>query len=242
MPEMKAVNLLHTVDRQCRLWELQREAQRIEVVESWPVITISRQFGARGEALARLMGEQIGFAVWDYELVHTVAVEAGANETILQSLDEHHRRAIEDAIEGALMGGKYLNSEYIRQLMKLMYTIHSHGKSIIVGRGAQYILDPATVLRVRVVSPFDVRVKEYGERQGLTPDLARRHVEHAESERVTYIRQNFFRDVNDPTDYDLLVNSGIIPLDKLIGVLLVAYEAKFHRRPPVIVPTERNVR
>lgn len=240
MPEMKAVNLLHTVERQCRLWELQREAQRIEAGESWPVITVSRQFGARGAALARLMGERIGFAVWDYEIVHTVAEETGANEAIMQSLDEHRRRAIEDTIEGALMGGKYLNSEYLRRLMKLMYTIHSHGKSIIVGRGAQYILDPATMLCVRVVSPFDVRVKEYGERQGLTPDHARRQVEHAESERVAYVRQNFFRDVTAPADYDLLVNSGTIPLNKIIGVVLAAYEAKFLRRPPLVAPASHQ--
>jgi hypothetical protein len=225
---------LQTVERQCRLWGFQQEAQRIEAVESWPVITISRQFGARGEALARLIGKRIEFAVWDYELVHTVAEEAGANEVTFRSLDERRRRAIDDTIEGALMGGKYLNSEYLRRLMKLMYTIQSHGKSIIVGRGAQYILDPATILCVRVVSPFDVRVKEYGERQGLTPDRARRHVEHAESERVAYVRQNFFRDVNDPADYDLLVNSGTTPLNKLIGVVLAAYEAKFRRRPPLV--------
>ena len=186
---MLAPNILHTVERQCRLWELQREVHRIEAVESWPIITVSRQFGAQGEALARLIGERIGFTVWDDELVHTVAEEAGANETILKSLDEHRRRAIDDAIEGALMGGKYLNSEYLRRLMKLVHTIHSHGKSIIVGRGAHYLLDSATILRVRVVSPFDVRVKEYGERQGLTPDRARRQPGH-EALNVQHVSSN----------------------------------------------------
>jgi cytidylate kinase len=237
---MDVHNILHTVERQCRLWELQREAQRIEAVESWPVITISRQFGARGEAFARRLGERIGFAVWDNELVRTVAEEAGANEALFTSLDEHHRRAIDDAIEGALTRGKYANSAYLRRLMHLVHTIHSHGKSIIVGRGAQYILDPATTLRVRVVSPLEVRVKAYGARQGLTPDQARRHVEQAESERVAYIRQSFFCDINDPTGYDLLVNSGTIPLESLVGVVLAAYEAKFHRRPPFVSPPTKG--
>ncbi len=233
---MTTHNVLQTVERQCRLWVLQREAQRIEAVESWPVITVSRQFGALGEALARLIGERIGFTVWDNELVHTVAEEAGANEATFGSLDEHRRRVINDAIEGALMGGKYLNSEYLRRLMRLMHTIHGHGKSIIVGRGAQYILEPDTILRVRVVSPFEVRVRDYGERQGLPPDRARRKVEHEDGERVSYIRQNFFRNVNDPADYDLLVNSGTIPLEKLIGVVVDTYEAKFYQRPPFINP------
>ena len=209
---MNAHNILQIVERQCRLWGLQQETQRIEAEDSFPVITVSRQFGARGEALARLIGERIGFTVWDAELVHTVAEETGASEAILKSLDEHHRKMIEDAIEGALMGGKYMHSEYLRRLMKLIHTIHSHGNSVIVGRGAQYILDPATILRVRVVSPFEVRVRDYGERQGLPPDRARRKVEHEDGERMSYIRQNFFRDVNDPADYDLLVNSGTIPV------------------------------
>ena len=144
---MNAHNILQIVERQCRLWGLQQETQCIEAEDSFPVITVSRQFGARGEALARLIGERIGFTVWDAELVHTVAEETGASEAILKSLDEHHRKMIEDAIEGALMGGKYMHSEYLRRLMKLIHTIHSHGNSVIVGRGAQYILDPATILR-----------------------------------------------------------------------------------------------
>lgn len=231
---MAARNILHLVDRQCRLWELQHEARQLRTVEPWPVITVSREFGARGEGMARLLGSRIGFEVWDDELVHAIAEEAGANETLLKSLDENRRREIADSIEGALMGGQHMNSEYMRRLLKLFHTLQSHGRSIIVGRGAEYVLAPADVLRVRIVCPLDVRVRGYAERQGLDEDRARQLVRRADRERAAYVRQNFQRDIADASAYDLIVNSGTYTLEAIGDVVLEAYGAKFRRRPPVL--------
>ena len=164
--EGRATNFLQVVERQCRRWELQQAERRARAPVHWPVITVSREFGARGEALARLVALRTGFSFWDVELIHALAAESGASEAILRSLDEHRRNALEDSIEGALMGGQYMNSEFVRGLMRLIHTIASHGAGIIVGRGAQYVLaEPA--LRVRVVCPLGERIRGYASRRGL---------------------------------------------------------------------------
>ena len=54
----------------------------------WPVISISREFGARGRSLARELKKRIGFNVWDNELLSAIAEEAGSDERFLSSLDE----------------------------------------------------------------------------------------------------------------------------------------------------------
>lgn len=230
---MRAGNILHVVERQCRRWELQRTQQRgvVSAPEFWPVITVSREFGARGELLARTIADEIGFSMWDGELVHAVAEETGANEAVLRSLDEQRRRTIKDTIEGALMGGQYMNSEYLRRLMRLIHTIAAHGRSVVVGRGAEYILKPNSILRIRAVCPFEERLRGYAEREGLDERVARQIVEKEEHKRAAFIRQNFHRKTFNASDYDLTVNTGSLPLPRLVDVVLEAYQAKFGRRP-----------
>ena len=230
--EERATNFLQVVERQCRRWELQQAERRARAPVHWPVITVSREFGARREALARLVALRTGFSFWDVELIHALAAESGASEAILRSLDEHRRNALEDSIEGALMGGQYMNSEFVRGLMRLIHTIASHGAGIIVGRGAQYVLaEPA--LRVRVVCPLGERIRGYASRRGLDERHARREVERKDQERRSFVRQYFSRDVADPSGYDVIVNTGTLALERARDVILHVYEAKFNRQPPL---------
>jgi Cytidylate kinase-like family len=220
------------VERQCRRWEILRDHRaKEEKPAHWPLITIEREFGARGEALGRVVAEKSGFTFWDGELVHAVAEESGASETILRSLDEHRRNVIEESIQGALLGGRHMQSEYLRGLMRLLEAISSHGGSVVVGRGAQYILAPETALRVRVVSPLEVRVRGYAQRQSIEEGRARADVERSDAERLYFVRKLFSKDAAVASDYDLVVNTGTFDLEQASGIVLEAYGAKFGRRP-----------
>jgi len=56
---------------QVRHWLVERErARRRDVNESAvPVITISREYGAQGAAIARIVAERLGFRFWEREMV-----------------------------------------------------------------------------------------------------------------------------------------------------------------------------
>jgi len=228
----RASNVLQVVERQCRRWELLRESRlRAAVPVHWPAITIAREFGARGEAVGAIVAERTGFSFWDGELVHAVAEISGANEKVLRSLDEQRRSGIEESIDGVLLGSQHMASEYLRRVMQLIKTISLHGSSVIVGRGAQYVLEPASALRVRVVSPFEDRVRGYAARQGIDEGQARTLVARSEAERRRFVRQFFSRDPSQAADYDLVVNTGTMSLEGAASVVLDAYEMKFGRRP-----------
>ncbi len=230
--EPRASSIQQVVERQCRRWEILREHRaKEEKPAHWPVITIEREFGARGEALGRVLAERSGFTFWDGELVHAVAEQSGANETILRSLDEHRRNVIQESIQGALLGGRHMQSEYLRGLMKLLGTISAHGASVVVGRGAQYILPPETALRVRVVAPFETRVRGYAQRHSLDEGRARAEVERSDAERLHFVRKLFSRDAAVASDYDVVVNTGTFDLEQAAGIAIEAYGAKFGRRP-----------
>ncbi len=230
--EPRASSIQQVVERQCRRWEILREHRaKEEKPAHWPVITIEREFGARGEALGRVLAERSGFTFWDGELVHAVAEESGANETILRSLDEHRRNVIEESIQGALLGGRHMQSEYLRGLAKLLGTISAHGASVVMGRGAQYLLAPEAALRVRVVSPLEARVQGYAQRQSIEQSRARAEVERSDAERLRFVRKLFSKDATVASDYDLVVSTGTFDIEQAAGIVLEAYGAKFGRRP-----------
>jgi cytidylate kinase len=230
--EPRASNILQVVERQFRRWELLRDHRARKKTEThWPVVTVAREFGARGEALGSIVAERMGFTFWDGELVHRVAEESGANEAMLRMLDENSRTSIEESIDGALLGGRHMATEYLRRLMKLIHTLSALGSSVVVGRGAQYVLAPEAALRLRVVCPLELRIRGYAERQGIAEARAKTKVERADAERRKFVRQFFSRDPTSPTDYDLILNTGTFELERAASVVLAAYEAKFGRRP-----------
>lgn len=227
-----ARQLEQIIESQVRAWtEQQKELTRRYSSESWPIITIAREFGARGSEVSRLLGEKTGFMVWDGELVHEIAKKCGGDETILHTLDEHRRNAIDDAVSGVLMGAPHTNLLYLRSLIHVVDTIAARGNAIIVGRGAHYIVRNRPLLRVRIVCPLDIRVRWYAEQHQVDAREARRIVEEMDTDRIEFIRITFRKDATCSTDYDLVLNSGIYSLEQIADMILQAYQMRFSWKP-----------
>ena len=123
-------NIERLISEQVLEWSKRelKARQKKEKIEVWPVITISREFGAGGRTLAKALGMRTGFKVWDKELLTAISQEAGADERFLASLDEHRRKMIEDTLYGSFMGSKLSNTHYFRSLVRVVHTIGAHGK------------------------------------------------------------------------------------------------------------------
>ena len=229
-------NLDRLISEQVHSWS-RREAKARRAQESfgaWPVITISREFGARGRSLAKELGRRFGFKVWDKELLSAIAEEAGADARFLASLDERRRKMIDDALYGTLMGSKHSNTHYFRSLLRVVHTIGAHGSGILVGRGSNYIIKDPSALRVRVVCPFESRVAYVAERDGISPKEALRITRARDTERDDFIRHYFKREPGNTSDYDVILNSGIFSIDKLADLATLAFEKKIGRKVPLV--------
>lgn len=221
---------------QIRIWSQHQQDARLggEAPGAWPIITISRAFGAHGAALANVLGRRIGFKVWDKDLLQAVAAESGGDERLLASLDEHWRQSIDDAVQGTLRGSQHTNVQYFRALLRVVHTIATHGKSIVVGRGANYICSSSEILRVRVVRPLEARIHDYARREGLDEKQARKRVTEVDTERADFVRHNFKQDSTEASDYDLVLNAETYALEVLADIVLAAYEAKVGKSLPVV--------
>jgi cytidylate kinase len=227
--------LTKIVEDRIKAWELEklRKKRFVTQNEVLPVITISREFGSRGAALAEWIGERTGFKVWDREILQAIADEHGSNHNLLETLDENRRELIEDAILGLLQNVN-TNVNYLRTLIKLVKTIEEHGNAIIVGRGSNYICEDPRSFHVRVVSPVKTRAAEYAERKGLKINEALADIERIDKERADFVSYNFKKSVNNSSDYDIILNSGTLNLDAMMNIVVEAYRHKTGRTPEIL--------
>lgn len=200
--------------------------------KNYPVITVSREFGALGAALAHHMGEQLDFKVWDKELLLAIAKELGSDEKYLESVDERLRKPFEDAFIGVLMNIN-TNVNYLRALIHVVHTIEQFGNSIIVGRGGNFICQRPSSFHVRVVSPLKTRISGYANRENITSKEARTIIQQKDEERKEFVQHNFNKDVTMPSNYDLVLNSGVFSIQEMAGIVIEAYQKKVGMKVPV---------
>ncbi len=227
-------NTQKLVEEQVRRWQLDAKAaegRRQKKPAPWPLITLSREFGALGAAMGRLVADKLGFSFWDQEIVHAIVEYTGAQEALLASLDERTRNAVEDVVSENLGGAVGTTGEYVRQVARVVRAIERHGGAVIIGRGAYFIVAPEAALRVRVVCPQALRIARFAEREGLDKREAERKVRQVERERRAFNKRHYGKEVGDPLHYDVVVNTGWTSHEAAADVVVAAYRAKFGRVP-----------
>ncbi len=104
------------------------------------------------------------------------------------------------------------------ELIILEYALK--GNVIIYGRGGQDLLSAvSSVLRVRIIAPFELRVERWAEREWLDPDLARKLVRRSDQQRAGFIKYYFDRDWENPLHYDLVLNTERISEETAIKLI-----------------------
>ena len=201
-----------------------------------PVITVSREPGAGGTTIGRAVAERLGFACWDKELLTRIAEESDAVESVLAHIDEKVTSSVDDYVRLLLVGDAYSQSTYRITLTKVVGSIALHGASVIVGRGGHLILGPTRALRVRVVCPFEERVRRLMVRDGVGEHEASKRVRDLDATIRTFIRHHFGQDIAEPRHYDLIVNTSVLDVVQATQLVVLAYELKFHQQVVTVAP------
>src|SRR5512139_2384414 len=164
------------------------------------IITISRQMGSGGIPIAQKVAEKLGYTLVDGDAILEVADRYGLSRESVEQADEkppHFSEKLDIKHEIAL---------HLIELIILEYALK--GNVILYGRGGQDLLKGInSVLRVRVIAPFEERVERWSEREWLDPDRARMLVRKNDQQRAGFIKYYFDRDWDDPLGYDLLINT-----------------------------------
>lgn len=214
------------VAEQVERWRLERARAERPAPRPAPVVAVSREYGARGAAVAHAVAEQLGFRYWNRELVDEISRSASVSAALVASLDEHHDPTLVATFR-ELLHGRLRPSEYFAKLVEVVHTIAAHGGAVLVGRGIAFMLPPSQALRVRVVCPVEQRIVGLVERKGMDVAAARAEVATVDAERRAFVRDHLGADVEQAAAFDLHVNTGTLPVQKAAELVVAAYRARF---------------
>ena len=182
------------------------------------VITISHQMGAGGPEIGMRLGQKMGFRYVDQELVLDVARRYGVAEDKLSHLDESKPTIFERFDTET----RY----YITIIQTSLLDFAELDNAVLMGRGGQWLLRGIPhILRVRVIAPFDLRVKRWikrtAEMTGETPTqrAAADFVRRDDAEKNGRMRYLYEVDLADPMLYDLTVSTERLSYDAVVEMI-----------------------
>lgn len=182
------------------------------------IITIGRQFGSGGKAVADELGRRLGIPVYDNELITKAAQESGFSAELFVQSDEKKRFFSLTSIFSSNFGGDSDNYMSDKNLFNIQCAairdIAEQGSAVIVGRCSDYVLrDLECTLDVFLTSSDEVRSARIMEREGLTKEKALEMMERRDKSRADYYNYYTFGKWGVASTYDLCVNSGILGIE-----------------------------
>jgi len=185
-------------------------------------IAISRQSGARGTTTARAVGERLGWAVYDRELVERIAQDMKLQASLLEGVDEKKVGWLREFMESFSSDPVVSDIAYVHRLVKTIASLVAHGDCVLVGRGVAHILPVETTLRVRLVAPVAWRVAAMSRKLGVSEEEAAVKVAAIDRQRVQFVREHFNKDTTDPSLYDLVLNTERFSVEQCADLIVEA--------------------
>jgi cytidylate kinase len=187
-------------------------------------ICVSREAGSGASALARLVGQRLRWKVYDDELVEAIAHRMVLPIDDVKALDELAPSFVQDWLL-PLREEYYAPQEaYLDHLAKLIEAIGRAGESILVGRGAGFMLPRETTLSVRIIAPLHVRAQRLAERMGVSLRTARRAARDLDRRRAQFDRTMHRARSNDPHYFDMVLDADSLGLEIATEIIVHAVD------------------
>ena len=195
------------------------------------VITISRQFGAGGRTLGRMIGKKLNYRFLDDLILQEIANQAQVSKNMVISMERTAGSMLSKMISGLLSsdyidrlmgeGKGYMDEEvYVQTLYEVMRKLATEGNVILTGRGGQYILeDFEGAFHILLVANKDDRIKFMQRHYNLSDAKAEAAVLSGERRRTNLYKKFGKKDYNDPIHYHLSLNMSRISLEKAVDLI-----------------------
>lgn len=119
------------------------------------------------------------------------------------------------------------DKRYLETMTALIREIASSNRVVILGRGSQMILrDMPHVLNALCVAPADVRYRRAAEREEISVEEAKKQAVQHDQARAAFHRKFWKVDVDDPTLYDITVDTCRLSFDLSAEIIAAAARLK----------------
>jgi cytidylate kinase len=195
------------------------------------VITISRQFGAGGITLGKMIAEKFGYIFADTEIIKMVAEMANVSTNFVETVEKEaggkFSKFISKTVSKPLVGRilkderGYIDEEiYLDYLVLIIAQMADDGDVVILGRGSQYILnDHPDAYHILLIDTFENRVRFMQKNYDLSQSRATQVVKNEDKRRINLYRKLGKSDYDNPDLYHLVLNMSRISHDKALELI-----------------------
>ncbi len=189
------------------------------------VLTISRQFGAGGITLGKMIADRLGYTFADTEIIQEIAKEANVSPQWVESFEKEAGSKLSRVIS-SMVSQKwidrvlkdergYLDEQiYLDYLVLIIAKMADENDVVIIGRGSQYILnDHPDAFHILLVNEFENRVKFLIDRFNFSEKKATHVIINEDKRRMNLYRKINKKDYDNPGLYHLVLNMNRLDLN-----------------------------
>jgi cytidylate kinase len=183
------------------------------------LITIEREYGCGGPAIAEQLAAHLGWKLWDRLLTEEIArvahVEASAVRRCDEKVDGRLYRLAKSFWRGsydrgAPAGGKAFDADCMMEMVQeILNRVADEGNAVVVGRGAPYLLrERPDAFHIFLYAPRAEKIRRLLE-ENHTLEEAEDLVDTIDRERVAYVKHYFNADWPTRSLYHLMLNTAV---------------------------------
>lgn len=185
-------------------------------------VAISREAGSLGSEIGQELGKLLDWPVYDREILDLIAERSVLRTELVESIDEQDSNWLQETMRSFGFPRELSRAGYLHHLTKVLIALASHGDCVIVGRGATALLPSFGTLRLRVIGNLNLRIGRIAEQRGVSTSEAEEMVLRIDHERREFVSHHFHKDVNDPHNFELVLNSDRFTPAELAEMACVA--------------------
>lgn len=196
------------------------------------IVTVSRHYGCGGRELAGILAEKLGVKLYDRQLIHIAAAKLSIND--LPDDDLYELASTIPPMDMTFLpfhsfGVKLGSGQYGREIFmaesNVIQRLAEKKSCIILGRCADYVLR-------RNKNKFSIFVTaddDFRDKRGLTvyDGKTLKEMDEENKKRARYYEYYTNQTWGDSANYDLVVNTSHLPLEKIAdGIVAYIYAIK----------------
>lgn len=194
-------------------------------------ITIGRQYGSGGRNIGKDLAKKLGLPIYDTELITLASQKSGISADFIETLDEKGIASFFHSLISSPIGlvvPNYYNLTTNDQLFFLQSDIIKElakkGKSIFVGRCADYILEGDDCLSIFIHASIEYRQEEIAKRYNITKEDALSRIQKIDRKRKVYYNHYTSKKWGAVESYNLSIDSSKISYNKIIDIITNAFK------------------
>lgn len=197
-------------------------------MKQYPVITIGRQYGSGGKAIAQALSKRLGIPYYDSALVNRAAEKSGFPPDLFKNADH--------AASNSLLFSLAMNSAPVqleRPLGEQVFLIQSNilkevaqeGPCILLGRCANYVLrEREDLLSVFLRASVSWRIQHATKFYGIDEKTAASEVSRQDKRRTNYYSYFTGERWGSAEHYHMVLDTGALGVDRTVSLLAAVAE------------------